>query len=348
MICTCCDATDHDIEHCPLLTLQLNRQKVITRHVYSRSQERSIYKRKYRKRLNSLFRYKEIESKALKIEIPANFSSSCDKSENSDENNTNGNNNAIKGRSDNQIKPKIDSLIASPKRNESSVKCYETFDDLGIPLRSPSSTKKPSYLGDSKSRLEKKEDSWKFSALELEPLNPKFCSLEMLLDEKNKRKLNEGKNSAIELNPNLIKGFSEEDKEKDDSLGTVLTANSQDKSKINPVGIVGSNQKINKKSVFNKNASNEELNKRNSSYGSFSTNSLQNLNLFKEDNFFQTDEVLGGTTKGNTTTIATIQEFLLKNFETMCSYKYYYPHNNFENVIKWCRILGKGKKTLIK
>jgi len=317
-ICKCCQAYDHDIEHCPLLTIQLDRQQVINRHIFSRSQDRLLYKRKFKKRVNSLYNCKEIESKALKIEIPANFSSSYEKSENNSEDNLPF---QLKTPSMNAKDiPKTDNPIIK----ESSVKCYDTVEDLGIPVYSGSS-RKASYLGDSKSRIEKKEDSWR--SIDVEPLNSKFCSLEILLEEKNRRKLYEpSKGSSDDLNPSFIKAIIEEEK---DDTGTAKTPS---KSFVNK-----------KKSVFNK-ASNEEVNKK-GSYGSFSMDSLQNLNIFKEDHFFQTDEILGGTTK---TTYATIQEFLLKNFEILGNYKIYFPHNNFENVLKWCRILQKGRKTIYK
>lgn len=331
-LCTCCQEIDHDIENCPLLTLQLNRQKIIRRHLFSRSQERGILHRKYRKKMNALFRFKEIENKALKIEIPANFSSSCEgKSDNNSDDNTSRNISFIP-RSDSNIKPKP---LDSPTK-DGSLKCYETFDELNMKTNS---SKRPSFLGDSKSRIEKKEDSYKASNLDfsMDPLNPKFCSLELLIEEKNnKRQVNR---SEMEINPlfnqkNNISNSAEEEREDN---GTILTGNSGN-----------SQQNIQKKNNFEKSKSNEDIKKRNSaSYGSFSTNSLQNLKLFKEDHFFQTDEILGGTNKANTTTMATIQEFLLKNFEIKNSFKVYFPHNNYENVIKWCRILQKGKRKIV-
>ena len=413
LICTCCQASDHDIEHCPLLTLQLNYSDVIKRHVYSRNQERLVHKRKFKKTMNSLFNYKRIETQALKIEIPANFSSSCEKSENNSDENSNMQTNmpTLKSPPNPPSKP-----LDSPKpKGDGSLKCYDTFDDLGnSALRAHSSKKgslldnKPridsakredpwkgsyenlkrqekkenswnnlsrdnmkrpekkegSWLNADVKRQEKKEDSWNLSLIEqvkrgdkrddswktdLEPINQKFCSLEILMEERSRRKMYD-KGSEPELNPNLMRGTDEEkekEKDKDDSRenGTINTGDSRlinNNNNITP--IQGSHQDI-KKSVFNKASSNEELRKRNSgSYGSFSANSLQNLNFFKEDHFFQTDEILGGTNKGGTTTVATIHEYLLKNFEIMGSFKVYFPHNNVENVLKWCRILQKGKK----
>jgi hypothetical protein len=285
--------------------------------------------------MNSLCNYRQIESQALKIEIPANFSSSCDKSENNtEENNTQTNiSNNFKAP---VSKPKSD----PPPNKDGSLKCYETLDDIGAPIRSNS--KKGSLIGDVKLQNDKKDESWKSSVLDFDPLNQKFCSLEILMEEKSRRKYNNEKGSEPELNPNLMKGQEkekEEEKEDTGGNGTVFTGDSRVSKIVNQ----NSKQEV-KKSVFNKSASNDDIKKRNSaSYGSFSINSLQNLNFFKEDHFFQTDEILGGTNK-NTTTVATIQEFLLKNFESMSNFKVYFPHNNFENVIKWCRILQKGKR----
>lgn len=347
--CNCCQAKDHDIEHCPYLTLQMNRQSIIRRYNFSRGQERRPQLRKPQKKLNALRYFREIESKALKIEIPANFSSSCDNpSENSEENSQNNINNSSMGslphqkpRSNSLIKPpKSPKLLDSPNNNsnnkDSSLRCYETLDDINAPPRRSSSKQQSSLVegvsAHASKRMEKREDSWKKSMNEIvdpSTVNQRFCSLEILLQDKSQRR----KSSELEL----VKTFSEEekDKEKDnkEKEEIVSVTNSQNTT-FNSKIFGGSQQKISKLG-----GSKEEISKRNSSFGNFSLNSIQNIN-----NFFTTDEVLGGTTKGGTTTVATIQEFLLKNFETMGNFKIYFPHNNFENVIKWCRILQKGKK----
>ena len=105
------------------------------------------------------------------------------------------------------------------------MRCYDTGEDLGIPVFS-GSLRKMSYLGDSKSkidsksRIEKKEDSWR-SNLDMDPLNPKFCSLEILLEEKNRRKIYDpSKASLDETNVPIVKGIPEE--EKDESTGKSL------------------------------------------------------------------------------------------------------------------------------
>lgn len=343
--CNCCQAKDHDIEHCPYLTLQMNRQSIIRRYNFSRGQERRPQPRRPPKKLNALRYFREIESKALKIEIPANFSSSCDNpSENSEDNNS-SNNNIINSsanslppqqkRSNSLVKapPKSPKLLDSPNNKDSSLRCYETLDDINAPPRRSSSKKQLSLLegvsSNASKRIEKREDSWKKSMNEIvdpSTINQRFCSLEILMQEKSQRR----KSSELEL----VKTISEEEKDKDKEKEEIVSVTNSQNTTYNSKIFGASQQKISK---FG--SSKEEIAKRNSSFGNFSLNSIQNIN-----NFFTTDEVLGGTTKGGTTTVATIQEFLLKNFETMGNFKIYFPHNNFENVIKWCRILQKGKK----
>lgn len=318
---------EHDIEKCPMLSLQLDRKSIIGRYNFSGFQERKSYLRKLKKRTNALGSFRDIENKALKIEIPANFSSSCENpSEGSDEN---LNSNIL------QKSASLLKLPMSPKgldgsSKDSSLKCYETMDDLGgnpIPFSNPnirSSSKKVSSIIEGK---QKQEDLRKKSIYDQESsVNQKFCSLEILLQKENMKQ----KPSEMELNlPG--KSITDEEKEKEDTVSNLsqnTTFNSKMFGEKN-----NSQQKINMSKFA---SSKEEIAKRNSS--SFSFNSIQNLN-----NFFQTDEVLGGTTKAGTT-VATIHEFLLKNFEIMGCYKIYFPHNNYENVLKWCRILQKGKK----
>lgn len=326
--CHCCQSMEHDIEKCPMLSLQLDRKSIIGRYNFSGFQERKSYSRKLKKRIHALGSFRDIENKALKIEIPANFSSSCENpSEGSDEN-LNSN---ILQKSTSLLKLPMSPKAMDGSPKDSSLKCYETMDDLGgnpMPFSNPnirSSSKKNSSIIEGK---QKPEDLRKKSIYDQESsVNQKFCSLEILLQKENMKQ----KPSEMELNlPG--KSITDEEKEKEDTVSN-LSQNTTFNSKM--FGDKNSSQQKINISKFA--SSKEEIAKRNSS--SFSFNSIQNLN-----NFFQTDEILGGTTKAGTTTVATIYEFLLKNFEIMGSYKIYFPHNNYENVLKWCRILQKGKK----